>query len=49
MEEITKLMDTLPTAIKIFVGAMIGMQALAFAGWIVMSVRESNKEKEKAE
>lgn len=45
MEEITKLIDSLPSPVKIFVGAMLGMQVLAFTAWIVMMLREgSNKE-----
>ena len=48
MEEITKLLDSLPRSIKIFIGGMLGMQALAFSAWFVLMMRErSDGEKEK--
>jgi hypothetical protein len=48
MVEIAKLYDLLSTPMKLFIGAMLGMQALAFVAWIVMMSREGkNNEKEK--
>jgi len=48
MEEITKLFDSLSPTVKLCIGAMLGIHALAFAAWIFMMVRErSNAEKEK--
>ena len=47
MVEITKLLDSLSPSIKVFIGVMLGVQALAFAAWIVMMFREGSREKEK--
>ena len=46
-EGISKLIDSLPLAATVFLGAMIGLQAMAFIAWMVMMRNEiSNKEKE---
>lgn len=50
MEIITKLFDSLPYTVKIFLGAMIGMQVLAILGWLILMRNEistSEKAKEK--
>jgi hypothetical protein len=48
MEAIIKAIDALPRSIKIFVGAMMGLQALAIGSWLIMMLRESrSNEKEK--
>ena len=43
-------LDALPSSVKMVIGVMLGMHALAFAGWMVMLLRErsnNNNEKEK--
>jgi hypothetical protein len=48
MVEIAQLYDSLSAPMKLFIGAMLGMQALAFGAWILMMLREGkNNEKEK--
>lgn len=48
MVEISKLYESLSTPMTLFIGAMLGMQALAFGAWMVMMLREGkNNEKEK--
>ena len=47
MEMVDKLLDSLSPPIKLFIGAMLGIQALAFGAWIFMMLRESRKSKEK--
>ena len=48
MVSIDKLYDSLSTPMVFFIGAMLGMQALAFGAWMVMMLREGkNNEKEK--
>ena len=45
MPEITKLLDALPQTVKLFLGAMVGMQVLAILAWLVMMGKEiSNKD-----
>jgi hypothetical protein len=45
MEAITKAIDALPRSIKIFVGVMMGLQALAICSWLIMTIRESRSSK----
>ena len=48
MEQITKLLETLPSSAKYLIIVMFGLQVIAFSGWIVMMLRESkNSAKEK--
>jgi hypothetical protein len=48
MAEIAKLYDSLSAPMKLFIGFMLGMQALAFGAWMVMVLREGkDNEKEK--
>ena len=48
MEAIIKAIDSLPRSVKIFVGAMMGLQALAIGSWLIMMLREGrSNEKEK--
>ena len=48
MEQITKLLDTLPASAKYLIIVMFGLQVIAFSGWIIMMLRESkNSTKEK--
>ena len=49
MDQIAKLIDSLSPPIKFFIGAMLGMQALAFTAWIVMVMREGSSSEEKKE
>jgi hypothetical protein len=45
MEAIIKAIESLPRSVKIFVGAMMGLQALAIGSWLIMMFRESRSNK----
>ena len=45
MVSIDKLYDSLSTPMVFFIGAMLGMQALAFGAWMVMMLREGKNNK----
>ena len=47
MEEITKLLGSMPKSIQIVICGMLGLQVLAFSAWFIMMMRESKNEKEK--
>ena len=47
MEEITKLLGSMPKSIQIVICGMLGLQVLAFSTWFIMMMRESKNEKEK--
>jgi hypothetical protein len=48
MGAIDNLYDSLSTPMGVFIGAMLGVHALAFGAWMVMVLREGkNNEKEK--
>jgi hypothetical protein len=46
-EALSKIIDPLPHGIKIFLGGMLAIQALAIFSWLVMMVREINNKDSK--
>ena len=47
MAEINEVIASLPRPVKIFIGGILAMQALAFVTWMVMMMREGSTKKDK--